>query len=337
MYPMQPFVFYTVSFRSLPRMAFVCSLTNVLTAGSRNVIDHRRNMIELSFASGCARVVETEHTRALVPENQIFAFFPDERYVIYPRLTGESAAVWSQSAAVVVEDMVYQRYSVDSAAEVDALVRALPSDTVVLPRIFDPGEVGMEQIHRHYHALCVAYMENSAAGRLRCVSEWLRLCACVDEAFRGQIQTAVSAPPSDPRSAYYYVYKIKRRILGDLAAPVSLSAIAAELGRSPDYIGRLFKAECGVGIHEYVNRQRIMRLQDMICFDRDRPLAALAAAVGFTDLRYAQRLFKQYAGVTMQRCRQLAGGLTLYHPNPWEKTNLDHDIYPTNAAAGETK
>lgn len=324
---MQPYVFYTVSFRSLPRMAFVCSLTNVLTARSRNVIDHRRNMIELSFASGCERYIEMTDTRYLVPENQICTFFPDERYVIYPRLSGESVAVWSQSAAVTVEDMVYQRYDMDSTVEVDAFVRALPSDTFVLPQVFDPGEVGMEQLHRHYHALCVAYMEDSAAGRLRCVSEWLRLCAFIDEAFRYAIRTAVSAPAADLKSAYYYVYKIKRRILGDLAAPVSLTAIAVELGRSPDYIGRLFRAECGVGIHEYVNRQRVMRLQDMICFDRDRPLAALCADVGLTDIRYAQRLFKKYTGVTMQQCRQLSGGLTLYHRNPWHENDLDHDIY----------
>lgn len=334
---MQPFVFYTVSFRSLPRIAFVCSLTNVLNAGSRNVIDHRRNMIELSFANGCARVVEMERGRYLVPENQIFTFFPDERYVIYPRLAGESAAVWSQSAAVIVEDMIYQKHNMDSAADVDTFLRSLSSNTFVLPQVFDPGEVGMEQIHRHYHALCIAYMEDSAAGQLRCVSEWLRFCACIDEAYRAAIHTVVSTPTFEPKSAYYYVYKIKRRLLGDLAAPISLTAIAAELGRSPDYIGRIFKAECGVGIHEYVNRQRVMRLQDMICFDRERPLAALAAAVGFTDIRYAQRLFKQYTGVTMQRCRQLSGGLTLYHPNPWEKTNLDHDIYPTHTAAEETK
>ena len=324
---MQPFVFYTVSLRSLPRMAFVCSLTSTLTARSRNVIDHRQNMIELSFASGCERYVEMSDTRYLAPDNQICAFFPDERYTIYPRLAGESTVVWSQSAAVIADDMVYRRHSLDSAGEADAFLRSLPPDTFVLPQIFDPGETGMEQIHRLYHALCVAYMEDSAAGRLRCISEWLRLCAFIDEGFRAAIHAAVSAPGSDPKSAYYYVYKIKRRILGDLAAPVSLTAIAEELGRSPDYIGRLFKAECGVGIHEYVNRQRVTHLQDMICCDRARPLAVLCADVGLNDIRYAQRLFKKYTGVTMQKCRQLSGGLTLYHRNPWHENDLDHDIY----------
>lgn len=326
-------ILYTVHFRSLPRMAFVCSLTDTLTDRNRNVIDHRQNMIEITLTSGCDRIVETETGRYLLPENTIGTFFPDERYVIYPQLKNPSAVVWSQSAAIVADDMDYTRRELDSLSEIDAFLRTLPPDTFVLPRILDPAETAIEDLHRLYHALCAAYMENTASGHLRCLAEWLRLCAHVDESFRSQIRAGLSTPVSEPRSAYYYVYKIKKRILTDLTAPLTLSEIAAELERSPDYIGKIFKSECGMGIREYVNRQRVMRLQDMICFDRERPLAALAAAAGFTDLRYAQRLFKQYTGVTMQRCRQFSGGLTLYHPNPWEKTNLDHDIYPTHTAA----
>lgn len=330
-------IFYTVCFHSLPQMAFVCGQTGTLTKRSRNIVDHRKNMIELSIWSGCERFFETEQGRYLQPENTVAAFFPDARYLIYPKLEGESVTIWSQSAAVYVENMTYTRYDMESREDIAALLHTLPPDTFVLPRVFDPGETGIEELHRRYHALCTVYMENTSSGRLRCIAEWLRLCAFIDEMFRTQITDGYSGAESDPTSAYYYVYKIKRRILTDLTAPLSVSAIAADLERSPDYIGKIFKSECGMGIREYVNRQRIMRLQDMICFDRDRPLSALAAEVGFTDIRYAQRLFKQYTGVTMQRCRQLSGGLTLYHPNPWEENDLDHDIYPTTQPGSNEK
>ena len=54
-----------------------------------------------------------------------------------------------------------------------------------------------------------------------------------------------------------------------------------------------------------------------------------ARICGLHDRRYAQRLFKKYFGVSMQRCRQLGSGISLYHENPWKREHMESDIYET--------
>ena len=209
-------------------------------------------MIEITLTSGCDRIVETETGRYLLPENTVGTFFPDERYVIYPQLKNPSAVVWSQSAAIVADDMDYTRRELDSLSEIDAFLRTLPPDTFVLPRIPAPAETAIEDLHRLYHALCAAYIENTASGHLRCLAEWLRLCARVDESFRSQIRAGLSTPVSAPRYAHYNVSKSKKRMLTDLTAPHTLSEIDTELERSPAYIGKIFKSPLGLELQEKV-------------------------------------------------------------------------------------
>lgn len=119
------------------------------------------------------------------------------------QLKNPSAVVWSQSAAIEADDMDYTRRELDSISEIDAFLRTLPPDTFVLPRILDPAETAIEDLHRLYHALCAAYMENTASGHLRCLAEWhpaLRAC--------GRI-----LPQSDPRRSVHTRIRTTVRVL----------------------------------------------------------------------------------------------------------------------------
>jgi len=63
-----------------------------------------------------------------------------------------------------------------------------------------------------------------------------------------------------------------------------------------------------------------------------RNFPEICAEAGMSDIRYAQRLFKKYFGVSMHRCRQQDFGISLYHRNPWEEDMLDHDIFNDDTA-----
>ena len=106
---------------------------------------------------------------------------------------------------------------------------------------------------------------------------------------------------------------------------------AGAIGVSPDYAGRIFRRECGRTLTEHILRTRVSLLRILISSNRSVPLSDLVAQAGFTDLRYARRIFKRKTGCTMQRCRQLDSGITLLHEDPWKSPNLDQDIYQGSA------
>lgn len=122
---------------------------------------------------------------------------------------------------------------------------------------------------------------------------------------------------------------MKNYIAGHLTEPLSVGRIAEAIGLSPVYAGRIFHRECGESLTDYITRCRVDLLGSSIQKERDASLAVLAAKAGFSDFRYAQRMFKKKTGITMTRHRQLNSGITLLHSDPWKENDLDRDIYVT--------
>jgi transcriptional regulator GlxA family with amidase domain len=73
-----------------------------------------------------------------------------------------------------------------------------------------------------------------------------------------------------------------------LAEPLSIAAIAGRVGTTPRHLGRLFRAETGVGPAGFLSRLRLDRARDQIEQTR-RPFAAIAADCGFTDAAHLSR------------------------------------------------
>jgi AraC-like DNA-binding protein len=80
------------------------------------------------------------------------------------------------------------------------------------------------------------------------------------------------------------------------ARGVSLNELAAQVALSPYYLLRVFRATVGMPPHEYLESVRIRHAQQLI--ENGRPLAEVAAEVGFSSQSHMTRRFKKIIGAT---------------------------------------
>jgi len=85
---------------------------------------------------------------------------------------------------------------------------------------------------------------------------------------------------------------------------LSVSAVAAQLGVTPRYIQRLFEDE-GRTFSSFLLERRLFRARRMLTEPRfaQRAVSAIAYDVGFNDLSYFNRCFKQQYGATPRDIR----------------------------------
>ncbi|MCP4450272.1 MAG: helix-turn-helix domain-containing protein [Planctomycetes bacterium] len=92
-----------------------------------------------------------------------------------------------------------------------------------------------------------------------------------------------------------------------LDAPITLEAMAELVNLNPTYFSNLFARLMGMPPIQYINRRRIEKAQQLL-LSSNEPLYRIATQVGFKDVYYFSRLFKQYVGLApsfYQKRRQL--------------------------------
>lgn len=97
--------------------------------------------------------------------------------------------------------------------------------------------------------------------------------------------------------ASYWEYKIKRYLAEHIREIVSLEALAAAMGKTPNYLNNVFSQATGVSIHQHMNREK-MKLVTALMEDRGLSFREACENVGITDLSHGYRLFKRYMGIT---------------------------------------
>lgn len=318
---------YVLEIISQPKIEFACSLAEHLTASSLNIIDHRENLIEIAVIEGADMLVETGDSRRVLKDGNIRLNFPDKKYVLRPVLDGESADVNIVSVAARIDEMKLERFEVRGGAEAAGLIESLPPEKLILPEELSLKKESAELFMLIMQSLISFRLDRSAAGRLKCLSLWYELISQLDSALRQQIYAKLENDRKAPSSAYYHAYRMKKYISDHLSEELSVSGIAKAVGLSSDYAGKIFRRECGMSITDFIAHRRADLISSLIRSEAGASLSELAARAGFSDLRHAQRVFKRCMGITMLRCRQLNGGLTLWHSDPWKKSDLEHDIF----------
>lgn len=84
---------------------------------------------------------------------------------------------------------------------------------------------------------------------------------------------------------------------GDNSAPRSLRDLAAAAGVHPVHFAAVFRRCYGCSVGDYLRRRRVAQARRSLA-ELDRPLAEVAAAVGFADQSHLTRAFKRYTGMT---------------------------------------
>ena len=91
------------------------------------------------------------------------------------------------------------------------------------------------------------------------------------------------------------------------AGPVPYPALVASSGLSRPHIDRLFKREMGCSPHRWCERQCLAQAESLLR-DDDRPIKAIAAALGFADASHFATWFRRLTGVS-PRSRRRDGGV----------------------------
>jgi AraC family transcriptional regulator len=96
---------------------------------------------------------------------------------------------------------------------------------------------------------------------------------------------------------------IEENLDGDL----SLDAMAAEVGISPIYLARAFKAAVGQSPHRYVLARRIERAKELLR-NTELPVVDVALSSGFSSQSHLSYWFQRYLGVSPAAYRQHRSG-----------------------------
>ena len=86
------------------------------------------------------------------------------------------------------------------------------------------------------------------------------------------------------------------------------SQLASQLGCSPAYLGRIYRATYGVSIVEAIHERRMREARYLLTMGRSE-IEEIAQACGFLDSGYFRRLFRRYEGMTPLKYRCLHNSL----------------------------
>lgn len=87
------------------------------------------------------------------------------------------------------------------------------------------------------------------------------------------------------------------------AEDLSVAALSKVLNFSPNYLSNLFRSETGVRMVEYVNRLRMESARSLLR-DTELRVCEVAERVGFKDVSYFCKVFKETTGTTVSEFRR---------------------------------
>jgi AraC-like DNA-binding protein len=138
---------------------------------------------------------------------------------------------------------------------------------------------------------------SQAAGRWAAIRAAHRL-----EAILIDLAEARDAAPPPPR----WVMNATEELARDVTSPADYESLSQKLGMSVRSLRRNFRARLGTSPHQYRIVGRVQRARELL-LKTDVPLKEIAQELGYSDVFYFGRQFKQHTGVspaTFRRSRE---------------------------------
>ena len=102
------------------------------------------------------------------------------------------------------------------------------------------------------------------------------------------------------KHAFSYIEK-------NLSSPLTLEAIAATAGMSPNYFCNIFKEINGITVWEYIVSKRCDMAAQMLLLGQDKNIIDIAEECGFNSSANFNKAFKKRIGITPSEYRQSGG------------------------------
>ncbi len=101
------------------------------------------------------------------------------------------------------------------------------------------------------------------------------------------------------------VNNIRNYLAEFLYSDISVSELASAFNYSEKYIGRVFKAQTGQSIRDYLCHKRLLHAAKLLK-SGNQTVTQIASASGFNNVTYFNRIFKQQYGMTPSEYRKKA-------------------------------
>lgn len=114
--------------------------------------------------------------------------------------------------------------------------------------------------------------------------------------------------PKNNADSYYqkYISTIQEYIQSNYSKSIKISDLAIQLGLSRSHLYRIFKADKGISIEEYLIEVRINAARSLLT-DTQFSCVSIASLVGYSHYTTFFRIFKQKTGLTPQQYRAKKG------------------------------
>ncbi|MBR2720454.1 MAG: helix-turn-helix domain-containing protein [Lentisphaeria bacterium] len=117
------------------------------------------------------------------------------------------------------------------------------------------------------------------------------------------LRNAVLSPGIRASHAQKHLGKVLSYITDNLNAKLSMKHLAEISGYAPDYFGKLFRKELGIGLSEYICNRRLERA----CYELEHSAMSIdeiAVRTGFFDASYFIKMFRKHCGITPAQFRR---------------------------------
>jgi PAS domain S-box-containing protein len=118
---------------------------------------------------------------------------------------------------------------------------------------------------------------------------------------------------------HIHVQRMLDEIHRNYAGPLTLAALAKKLERQSTYLGRLFRDQVGITVHEYITRARMMFGATQV--RAGEKIEAIALDLGYRSKKNFYRQFRRRFGVTPETYRHAHTGIAGTHRTHVESTS----------------
>ncbi len=123
-------------------------------------------------------------------------------------------------------------------------------------------------------------------------------CKKLAHTVESYIRMLLSHVPASTEKAFDpMIENLKSYVLSNIRYGISVSELTRIFHYNEKYLGRLFKRETGMTLHEFINSERLSRAERLL-LDTDDSILSISERVGFNNVTYFNRLFKAKHGIS---------------------------------------
>jgi YesN/AraC family two-component response regulator len=89
---------------------------------------------------------------------------------------------------------------------------------------------------------------------------------------------------------------------------ISLQEVAEHVHLNGSYFSSLFKEQCQMNFSEYVTRRKLQKSKEFL-LKTNLPIVEIASRTGYQNVKYFNKLFKEYEGMSPGRYRSMRNGM----------------------------